>query len=313
MIKKKILSIHILYYNRAHNLIELTLSLLPIAKEKNIIIKVFDDCSDVDLSKQFKLFKIFYKKIFYIRNKNNIGHDQNYLQSIKKFQSKYLWVIGDSYVLNQSNFGKLFLQLKNNNYDFGILNIGERLEKKLKINKNIYTLLLSFTWHVTLLGSLIYNKKATNFLNFFQLKKIKNFPQIYIFFNLIIKKKNFFYFKLTPLVPLKKESYWLKNTFKTFLYDFPNVFNLFYFKKNLHLRNKIVSSHLIKSKIISLRSLFFISLKQNIMISYFQYNKYLYRYFFKFLIIFLIPKFLKKIIINLFNLKSFINESWKKN
>ena len=63
----------------------------------------------------------------------------------------------------------------------------------------------------------------------------------------------------------------------------------------------------------SLKNLFIISLRENIMISYFQYIKYLRNYFFRFLFIFLIPKFLKKIIIIIFNLKYFINESWKKN
>jgi hypothetical protein len=89
--------------------------------------------------------------------------------------------------------------------------------------------------------------------------------------------------------------------------------NYSFIKNNISLKNKIIITHLVESKLLSLKSLFFISLNENIIKNYFKYEIYLNKFFFNFLIIYLIPKSLKKIIVNIFNLKSFINESWKKN
>jgi hypothetical protein len=313
MLKKNKLSIHILHYKRTDNLFKLLSSLSPIAKLNNIKIKVFDDSGNANLYEKFRLLKISFKNVVFVFNKKNMGYDHNYIKSLKEFQSQYVWVIGDSYVINLVSFKKVISKLENNNHDLYILNTGNRLKKNIKINRDLETVIKDFTWHITLIGSLIYSKKILKNTNFTQLKKFKNFPQVGIFLDFVSKSKIFFYINCNPFFPLKKVSYWKKYAFETFLKDLPNALNYSFIKNNISLKNKIIITHLVESKLLSLKSLFFISLNENIIKNYFKYEIYLNKFFFNFLIIYLIPKSLKKIIVNIFNLKSFINESWKKN
>jgi hypothetical protein len=113
MLKKNKLSIHILHRNRIDNLFKLLSSLSPIAKLKNIRIKVFDDSGNANLYEKFRLLKISFKNVVFFFNKNNSGYDQNYMKSLKQLESQYLWVIGDSYEINPDSFNKIISKLEN--------------------------------------------------------------------------------------------------------------------------------------------------------------------------------------------------------
>ena len=186
----KQLTITILNYNRIHNLSKVIYQIYPTIKKFGMHLTIIDDDSYTDISQEMKYFKKDYKKFSFIRNKKNVGHDQNYIKAIKNCKTDYLWIISNSTILPINKF-KLINELLENS-DLLIFKTKNRsIKAKNNLNKNNF--LEKFSWHICLTGSTIISKKIFKNYQNIDFKKFKNFPHIGLILSNISKKIKYFY------------------------------------------------------------------------------------------------------------------------
>lgn len=192
--------------------------------ELSINISIFDN-SDDDLT--YKLVKNYQKKysnIFYYGTDKILSYGENCTRAFLLPKSEYVFVIGDSITINEKDLEYVFYFLKQNSYEYIILNLKDRVSDiKEKIYEDNIELFSDLAWHCTLIGSTIYNKKIIETCekrNIF-MKYLKDpFIQVGILFegiNLLEEPKGIFLEKeFISVNNYKKKSSWTENTLYIF-------------------------------------------------------------------------------------------------
>lgn len=251
------LTLVILTYNRPRQIAKLIYEIISCSKKYKFNIIILDDSKNSTSEKYFKkIKKISTINFTYLKNKKNLGHDQNYIKGLKLSKTFYTWMIGDSTRIDINYFDKLhkILNYKNDLIVLGAKNREYFLKKKIKLN-NKSLILENLAWYLSLLGSCILSKKVTKDFKEINFSKFKNFPHLGLIFSKIyLRDIKIKIFKKPVISSFNKKSYWLKDIFNVFLIDLSNSINNLPYYKN---ESKItaVRNHSNYSKIFNFISL----------------------------------------------------------
>lgn len=94
---------------------------------KNIRIHIQDNCSTDKTSFLLKKWKKQYKNISFEINKKNI-HNKNFEKAINNCDSKFVWLVGDTYQINEQLLDKVILKIKTHSPLFIIINLKEKIK-----------------------------------------------------------------------------------------------------------------------------------------------------------------------------------------
>lgn len=257
-----ILTISVITRNRSQFLRKGLFEMFEGIKENNLILNIFDNSSENDREtyKIYEELKKQYEKIFYYGTDKELSYPENCKRAFKSFNSsEYSIIIGDSSYILKKDLGNILEILKTKKYDILILNSGR--VKDIKIDKE-YTDRQEFfeemTWHCTLIGSTIYKKE---FLELAINKEIyekysgNDFFQLGVLLEGIYYKENFkaFFMQKNGLtsVGIPRESYWMKNTFKTFGEDWIEFIEML--PQDFRNKNEVIKSHGVKSGLFTVK------------------------------------------------------------
>lgn len=138
------LSIVIPTYNRAEFL-DYSLSVhIAIVRKYNIQIVIIDNASTDNTELVFKKWEKEYSNLIYYRHKKNIGGIKNFEFSLEFAQTKYIWLLGDTYQI-QSSVLEYVLNIindENNKFDCIVMNLMNKINISSK-NYNEQNLFLN--------------------------------------------------------------------------------------------------------------------------------------------------------------------------
>lgn len=155
------LAICITTYNRADILKDILLDLIPKAQRFDIPIFVSDNCSVDDTGDVLAAAKARYPYLFFNINEANMGFDINFERCVKMANTDYLWIMGDYSFIHDNALDVVLGYIKQDDYDIIMLNNYNRIKK---IPTQIYTnsgdVLQTLGWHITVLDSMVWNKRV---------------------------------------------------------------------------------------------------------------------------------------------------------
>lgn len=250
------LTISVITRNRSQFLKKGLFEMFEGIKENNLILNIFDNSSETDREtyKIYEELKKQYEKVFYYGTNKELSYPENCKRAFERFNdSDYSLIIGDSNYISKENLEDILNILKTKRYDILVLNSGR--VKDIKINKeyiNKQEFFEELTWHCTLIGSTIYKKEfletAIN-RGIYEKYTGNDFFQLGILLEGLYYKENCkaFFIQKKSLIPVEipKESYWKKNTFKTFGEDWIEFIEIL--PQGLKNKEEVIKSHGIKS------------------------------------------------------------------
>ena len=141
---------------------------------KNIRIHIQDNCSKDKTSVVLKKWKKQYKNISFEINKKNI-HNKNFEKALNNCDSKFVWLVGDTYQINEQLLDKVIFKIKMHSPLFFIVNIKE----KIKLFKDSYVD-ANFTCEklsgiLSCISCVIYNKNLLGKIKFEEYGVTNNF------------------------------------------------------------------------------------------------------------------------------------------
>lgn len=160
-----ILTIAIPTYNRSKILEESLLSIIPQLKKHSDSIEflISDNCSSDNTEEVVSKFINSNFKINYIKNKENIGMDRNFVQCLQKAKGKYIWILGDDDHLLDDSLDFVIDVLKKGSY--GLVHIDSRNKLCNKVTKYdssaIFLSKISY-WITFLSGNIVRSKYVKN-------------------------------------------------------------------------------------------------------------------------------------------------------
>jgi len=159
--KNELITFALPTYNRADFIDELLAYLFTELELFEYPIWVCDNCSTDNTEEIVLAYKEKYNNIIYTKHEKNIGADRNALFIQDNFETKYLWLVGDSVRFNKKEFYEILEIISKNDYDSILLNYGNRVNN---ISSCVYTdrnkLLSDLGWHATQYSANIYSKKT---------------------------------------------------------------------------------------------------------------------------------------------------------
>jgi len=288
------LGIHVMLYNKLNLFKEAFQDYLNISEHENVNLYVSDDSTNDDISNFLRLQDE--NKIVYRRNTGKHGHDNNYINIFKSVTDEYFWVVPDYFLIKAEFIDSIILSLKQGfDFDCAILNINDRLKCKGPIVATNLRSATDLIWHVTLTGSVLYNRNVLDDINYEQALSCKNFPQLFLYIKTIQKYKKFILIKSPEIQVsnLKKGSYWSAYVFDIFFNDVYNCLIVSGFSKSEALR--IVRIHAINSQVMSIKYYIKKRLDKSLKIAdIIKYRKYFTFFYFisAILVILFLPAFL---------------------
>jgi len=164
-----LLGICIPTFNRSNILDEALTDLIPKISSFNFNVIISDNASVDDTEKIVKKHKMSYSKIIYCRQEITCGGDRHFEKVLKigTVYSKYLWLLGDSYRLIESEINNIIAILQKDKYHAIIVNSFDRITQiESKEYDSGAELLKEIGGHMTLMSSFIFNKDLVVNVNF---------------------------------------------------------------------------------------------------------------------------------------------------
>lgn len=285
MIEKanNLISITIPTYNRA-SLLDASLDFhIPIAKKHNIKIFISDNASEDNTAEVVKKRCAEYSLIFYSRNEINIGFDANTEQALKLADTKYVWLLGDSYKIPEKGLNYLvnLLSCSLVNYDLIIFNWKNRVKDVVSQDYNDPNKILNdIGWHMTCLSTLVYRSDMLRLCNF---KKYVDtyFIQTGIIFEYIALHAHLIHWNRDISVEsnfingVKNKNTWAKYRFEIWFELWPKL--IFSLPPIFLLSSKIkaIKDHGLKSRVFSIRNLFIMRCNNGLNLSVLKKYRYI--------------------------------------
>ena len=116
------LSICIPTYNHAEPLRKCLEAMIPQAREYSIPIYVSDNASTDNTIRILESFKKNYPFLYFKRNDENLGVDQNMVNAARMASTKYVWVFGSRRILLPDMLSKIYTILSESDLDLMVLN-----------------------------------------------------------------------------------------------------------------------------------------------------------------------------------------------
>ena len=188
MIPNPLLSITIPTYNRA-DFLNYSLELhIPLAKEYNIQISIFDNASTDHTEQIVSKWMKEYPYLSYHKNETNIGPDANFERALKYPSTEYVWLLGDTYQIPDKGINYLLTLIENKRYDAIVFNLAIKINIPTKDYNNSNLLLNNLGALMTCLSCLVYNKELIDRANFSRYYN-SHFIQVGVIFEDISNKK----------------------------------------------------------------------------------------------------------------------------
>jgi len=257
-----LISITIPTFNRAPFLDACLKFHIPLARKHNVKIFISDNASDDHTQEVVKRWCAEYSLIFYIRNPNNVGADANFEQALKLADTKYVWLLGDTYKIPEKVLDYLVDLLTSRSvvYDLIVFNWKNRVRDIPSQDYNDPNKILSdIGWHMTCLSVLIYRTDMLLVCNFKSYLDTY-FIQTGIIFDYISSHDHLIHWNRdvsveTLFIKGVKKNTWAKYRFEIwferwpkFIFSLPPVFLL-------SSKIKAIKDHGVKSKAFSIKNL----------------------------------------------------------
>lgn len=185
----KQLSIVIPTYNRA-DFLDYSLEVhIPMIREYNIEICIFDNASTDNTEEVVSKWIKEYEFLSYHKNETNIGPDANFEKALKMTNADYIWLLSDTYKI-PSNSIEYILKIMEEQisiYDMFVLNLDNKLNIESQNYTNQNNLLNGLGAIMTCAAINIYKKELINDADFKRYFKT-NFIQTGIIFEYISTK-----------------------------------------------------------------------------------------------------------------------------
>lgn len=124
----------------------------------------------------------------YYRNENTIPPDENFEKALKYAETDYVWLLGDTYLISEETFKAAIAATEEDDYDVVLFNVANRVTD---VPEQVYTdrskLLADLGWHMTCIGSAVYNSRLIQSANFVRYRDT-NFLQTGIIFEYLADK-----------------------------------------------------------------------------------------------------------------------------
>lgn len=223
--KNNHLAIAIPTYNRADILKENILYMMADLKKHNIPIYISDDSDNDDTKHMISSIKKNYEYLYYHKNIHRLGHDKNCFAALNLPSEKYISHLGDALFFEKGAIDFLVHVINNYDVDLIFVNMDLRnLDFDSGIKKNKNNILLELGWHLTLTGVTTFSEKSLDYISKLELNKIRNFPHFALIFKILSENKKAYWINEKLISGnKKKKSYWEKDAFKIFLFDWENV------------------------------------------------------------------------------------------
>lgn len=160
----KLLSILIPTYNRA-DFLDYSLSVhIPLVRENNVQIFIFDNASTDNTKKIVQKWQKEYPYLIYYRHTENIGGVGNFEFSLKYPSTEYVWLLGDTYHI-PSNIIKIILPIltqQDTRFDAIVLNLENKLMHPSVIYHDKNILLNELGALITCIAVSIFKKDMIN-------------------------------------------------------------------------------------------------------------------------------------------------------
>jgi abequosyltransferase len=183
------LSIAIPTYNRAVFLKHSLLAHDYIFGSRDVPIIISDNASPDSTAQIVASFQEKAQNICYFRNQYTIPPDENFEKVLGYSNSKYVWLLGDSYLIPENTFDAVQAAIEEDDYDLIVVNASGRVKG---IQEIVFTdpneLLASLGWHMTCLSTLIYNRRLLQAANFKRYRNT-NFIQTGIIYEYLAGKR----------------------------------------------------------------------------------------------------------------------------
>lgn len=221
------LTIAIPAYNRPHFLKENIQGISKLCEKYDVKIYISDDSTNDEIKDLFDSYFSKFNFITYKKNPKRLGHDRNIISCLKSIRSEYVWLVGDSLIIEPDIITKIINTINENNFDIiSVLSEGRKITEKSKPIVDPEEVFMKFCWHMTLTGSTIYSKKSISLFDFDEALKFKNFPHIVFIFRFLKNSCNFYWLNEVGVRTIRysgRQSYWAKNTIEVFVTDWTNA------------------------------------------------------------------------------------------
>ena len=168
MESNKQLSIVIPTYNRAAFL-DYSLEVhIPLCKEHNIQIFIFDNASTDNTKEIIEKWMLEYPYLAYYGSEINIGPDANFERALKYPDTNYVWLLSDTYQIPRGGIEYLFKTINNTDkdYDVVVFNLVEKIKIPTRNYQNQNDLLTDLGAVMTCAAINVYNKKLISNADF---------------------------------------------------------------------------------------------------------------------------------------------------
>jgi glycosyltransferase involved in cell wall biosynthesis len=276
-----LISITIPTYNRAPFLDACLEYHIPLARKHNVKIFISDNASDDNTQDVVKRRSAEYSLISYTRNAINIGPDANFEQALKLADTKYVWLLGDTYKLPEKglDYSVNLLTSCSVIYDLIVFNWKNRVKDTLSQDyTNPNKILSDIGWHMTCISTLVYRTDMLRVCNFKGYLDT-NFIQTGIIFDYISSHEHLVHWNRdisveTIFIDGVKKNTWPEYRFEIWFERWPKfIFSLpplFLFSSKI----KAIKDHGVKSKAFSLKNL--LMMRFNNLLDVSVYKKYRY-------------------------------------
>lgn len=224
--QNKLLGIAIPTYNRPKILEENILAMLPEIRRLGVPIYISDDSPGDETEVMVAKLRQLHKPVYYTRNKPSLGHDMNFVATIKSADTDYVWYLGDSVVIDQGGLEKVHALLLTSRPDFCFVNNEIRCVDTRDYHVNdLRDFLKRFAWHLTLSGATIYSRAAVHSLTIPSVESWRNFPQLGLIFQYgLVKNRTAYWLGSCGVSSNRnKKSYWSSAVVTTFAVDWVNL------------------------------------------------------------------------------------------
>ena len=157
----KLLSIVIPTYNRKQYLDSLLSRIKEVALSYDIQLIVCNNGSSDDTHVVVHNWERRFKDIVIIEHSKNMGYDYNVASGYLRVTSKYVWIIGDSYMFDMNSFHNIMHELSENP-DIVIINTRNELTYERQTINDPNELLSKFGWILTNLSGFIIKSEYIN-------------------------------------------------------------------------------------------------------------------------------------------------------
>lgn len=162
-----LLSLALPTYGRAQFLDAFLLIHLPILEKYNIQLIISDNASNDNTLEVATKYLDQYSVINYYRNAQTESPDKNFEIAFGYADTKYVWLIGDTYQVNEDTVKAVLDTISNGELDLVVINQSGRvkgIEPQIYIDRN--RLLSEIGWHMTCIGTMIYSKELLTKANY---------------------------------------------------------------------------------------------------------------------------------------------------